>query len=115
MVNFGINVNNREPLITKKYSIPDMFHMGAEAENLGFDSVWVGDSLLEKPRLDPIATLAVLADRTKKVKLGTACMVTPLRNPIQFGQAWATLDMFSEGRMISVSYTHLTLPTIYSV
>ncbi|WP_415488541.1 LLM class flavin-dependent oxidoreductase [Candidatus Hikarchaeum yamanae] len=100
MVNFGINVNNREPLITKKYSIPDMFHMGAEAENLGFDSVWVGDSLLEKPRLDPIATLAVLADRTKKVKLGTACMVTPLRNPIQFGQAWATLDMFSEGRMI---------------
>jgi alkanesulfonate monooxygenase SsuD/methylene tetrahydromethanopterin reductase-like flavin-dependent oxidoreductase (luciferase family) len=100
MVSFGLNVNNREPLITKKYTIPDMFNMATKAEDLGFDSVWVGDSLLEKPRLDAIATLAVIADRTKHVKLGTACMITPLRNPIQFGQAWATLDMFSGGRMI---------------
>lgn len=100
MVEFGLNVNNREPLITRQYTIADMFQMAEEAEELGFDSVWVGDSLLEKPRLDAVASLATIADRTESAKLGTACMVTPLRNPIQFGQAWATLDMFSGGRMI---------------
>lgn len=100
MPEIGVNLNNREPLLTDEYSINDMFHMAVQTEELGFDSVWVGDNLLEKPRLEPISCLAKVAGLTDTVDLGTACMVTSLQNPVQFAQAWATLDMISDGRMI---------------
>lgn len=95
----GVNLNNREPLLTDEYTVPDMLDLSARAEALGFDSVWIGDNLLERPRLEPLTTLAAMADRTDSVGLGTACMITPMRNPVQFAQAWATLDMLSDGRM----------------
>lgn len=100
MPKIGINLNNREPLLLEDYSVDDMFNMGERAEELGFDSIWVGDNLLEKPRLEPLSCLAKIAGITESVKLGTACMVTSLRHPVQFAQAWATLDMISEGRTI---------------
>lgn len=100
MVSFGLNINNREPLITDEYSVEDMFEMAADAEELGLDSVWVGDSLLEKPRYEPVACLTNAAAVTERVDLGTACMVTPLRNPVQLAQSWATLDVLSGGRAI---------------
>lgn len=100
MLKFGLNINNREPLITDEYSVDDMFEMAVDAERLGFDSVWVGDSLLEKPRLEAVACLTKAATVTESVDLGTSCMVTPLRNPIQLAQSWATLDILSGGRTI---------------
>lgn len=70
------------------------------AEKLGFDSVWVGDSLLTKPRLDPLTTLAAAAMKTTKVKLGTAVLLAALRNPFLLAQQWATLDRIAKGRTI---------------
>lgn len=100
MVKIGVNLNNREPLITDEYTIEDMFDMGVQAEDLGYDSVWIGDNLLERPRLEPLTILGKLAGLTDEVSLGTACMITSLRNPVQFAQAWATLDMITDGRMV---------------
>ncbi|MFB6299558.1 MAG: LLM class flavin-dependent oxidoreductase [Halobacteriales archaeon] len=100
MPHIGFNVNNREPLLNPEFTPADMIDIGVRAEELGFDSVWVGDNLLEKPRLEPVATLATLAAKTESVQLGTACMITTLRNPVQFAQAWATLDLLSDGRMV---------------
>lgn len=100
MVKIGVNLNNREPLITDEYTVDDMFNMGVQAEELGYDSVWIGDNLLERPRLEPVSILGSLAGLTDRVSLGTACMITTLRNPVQFAQAWATLDQISDGRMI---------------
>ena len=100
MVEFGININNREPLLVESYTVDKMMEMGSKAEQYGFDSVWVGDSLLDRPRLEPISLLGHLAAQTDKVKLGTGCMITTLRNPIQFLQAWNSLEMLSDGRMV---------------
>ena len=49
---------------------------------MGFDSVWVGDSLFSKPRYDPISLLGAISQRTRSVKMGTACLVTSMRNPL---------------------------------
>jgi alkanesulfonate monooxygenase SsuD/methylene tetrahydromethanopterin reductase-like flavin-dependent oxidoreductase (luciferase family) len=98
---FGLNVNNREPLIApQSYSLVDLLNAAQAADEAGMDSVWVGDSLFSKPRFEPIALLAAISQRTRRVKLGTACMVTATRNPLYLALEWTTLDHLSAGRMI---------------
>jgi alkanesulfonate monooxygenase SsuD/methylene tetrahydromethanopterin reductase-like flavin-dependent oxidoreductase (luciferase family) len=99
-VHVGVNLNNREALIAPNYGVPVLLDLGERAERLGFDSVWVGDSLLSKPRYEPFALLGALSQRTSSVRLGTACLVTTLRNPVQLAHAWSTLDVLSAGRMV---------------
>ena len=62
--------------------------MADSAESGGLDSVWVGDSLTAKPRLEPLATLAAIAGRTKRVRLGTAVLLAALRHPLLLAQTW---------------------------
>src|SRR6185437_5028624 len=57
-VEFGVNLNNREPLITSDYTLADLLDLAEFAENRGFGSVWVGDSLFSKPRFEPISLLS---------------------------------------------------------
>jgi alkanesulfonate monooxygenase SsuD/methylene tetrahydromethanopterin reductase-like flavin-dependent oxidoreductase (luciferase family) len=71
-----------------------------------FHSVWVGDSLLGKPRLESIALLAAIAGRTRRVRLGTACMASfPLRDPVLLAYQWASLDVIAGGRTVLVACT----------
>jgi alkanesulfonate monooxygenase SsuD/methylene tetrahydromethanopterin reductase-like flavin-dependent oxidoreductase (luciferase family) len=97
---FGINLNNREPLIAPDYDIDALLDLAGRLEELGFDSVWVGDSLFSKPRYEPLSLLAAISQRTSSVKLGTACLVTSTRNPLYLALEWATLDVISRGRTI---------------
>ena len=100
MTQFGINVNNREPLIAPEYDLGMLLDLAAFVEECGFASVWVGDSLFSKPRYEPIALLAAISQRTKQVRLGTSCMVSSTRNPLYLALEWATLDCLSGGRTI---------------
>ncbi len=100
MVTFGVNLNNREPLIAPGYTLSDLLDLAELVEAHGFDSVWVGDSLFSKPRFEPIALLAAISQRTERVKLGTACLVSGTRNPLYLALEWATLDHLSNGRTI---------------
>jgi alkanesulfonate monooxygenase SsuD/methylene tetrahydromethanopterin reductase-like flavin-dependent oxidoreductase (luciferase family) len=97
---FGVNLNNREPLIAPGYGMPELLDLSQSVEELGFDSVWVGDSLFSKPRYESMALLSALSQRTRHVKLGTACIVTSPRNPLYLALEWATLDVLSGGRTI---------------
>ena len=97
---FGVNLNNREPLIAPDYDLPMLLDLSTVVEELGFDSVWVGDSLFSKPRWEPISLLSAISQRTSRVKLGTACMVSSTRNPLYLALEWATLDAISGGRTI---------------
>lgn len=64
-------------------------------------SVWVGDSLLGKPRIESISLLAAVAGRTRRVRLGTACMASfPLRDPVFLAYQWASLDVIAQGRTV---------------
>jgi alkanesulfonate monooxygenase SsuD/methylene tetrahydromethanopterin reductase-like flavin-dependent oxidoreductase (luciferase family) len=99
-VEFGVNLNNREPLITSDYTLADLLDLATFAEQQGFASVWVGDSLFSKPRFEPISLLSAISQRTSRVKLGTACLVTSTRNPLSLALEWATLDHLSGGRTV---------------
>ncbi len=69
------------------------------AEEAGMDSVWVGDSLTAKPRLEAMTTLAAIAGRTSRVRLGTAVMLMALRHPVLLAQMAGTVDLISGGRL----------------
>jgi alkanesulfonate monooxygenase SsuD/methylene tetrahydromethanopterin reductase-like flavin-dependent oxidoreductase (luciferase family) len=97
---FGVNLNNREPLIAPGYDLQALLDLSGVVEELGFDSVWVGDSLFSKPRYEPLSLLSAISQRTSRVKLGTACLVTSTRNPLYLALEWATLDAISGGRTI---------------
>jgi alkanesulfonate monooxygenase SsuD/methylene tetrahydromethanopterin reductase-like flavin-dependent oxidoreductase (luciferase family) len=74
--------------------------LAERAESLGYDAIWVGDSLLSRPRHDPLTLLAAVAARTRKPLLGTAVFLPALRNPVVLAQQVATLDRISEGRLV---------------
>jgi alkanesulfonate monooxygenase SsuD/methylene tetrahydromethanopterin reductase-like flavin-dependent oxidoreductase (luciferase family) len=99
-VEFGLSLPNRAVL----FGLPPetLFRAGVEAENSGyFDSLWVGDNLTSKPRLEAVVTLAALAAQTSRVKLGTICLASfPLRNPLLFALQWASLDIIAGGRTL---------------
>ena len=99
-LDFGVNLNNREPLIAPDYDLQMLLDLSRAVEEAGFDSVWVGDSLFSKPRYEPISLLSAISQRTSAVKLGTACMVTSTRDPLYLALEWATLDVISGGRTI---------------
>jgi alkanesulfonate monooxygenase SsuD/methylene tetrahydromethanopterin reductase-like flavin-dependent oxidoreductase (luciferase family) len=77
-----------------------VFRMAQRVEEAGLDSVWVGDSLVAKPRLEPLATLGALAARTNRVRLGTAVLLPALRHPVLLAQTMATVDLISSGRLV---------------
>ena len=81
------------------YGVIDAARM---AEDSGyFDSVWVGDNFIAKPRVEAMVTLAAIAAHTSKVKLGTICMSTfAMRHPVQLAIQWASLDVLAKGRTI---------------
>src|SRR4051812_21252549 len=77
----GYLLPTRERGMEGRPETASLLHLAARAETLGFDSVWVGDSLLARPRHDPLTLLAAVAPLTKKVALGTAVFLPALRNP----------------------------------
>lgn len=102
-VQFGLTLPNRG-VITGATTVEEMLELADRAEEAGWDSVWVGDSIFAKPRLDALVLLGALAARTKRVKLGPACFAsTPLRNALLLAYQWASLDFLSNGRTIFVS------------
>ena len=74
--------------------------MAQAVDDAGLDSVWVGDSLTSKPRLEPLITLAAVAARTRRVRLGTAVLLAALRHPVLLAHIVGTLDLISKGRLV---------------
>ncbi len=74
--------------------------LACRAEEAGLDSVWVGDSLTAKPRLEPLTALAAVAARTSRVRLGTSVLLMALRHPVLLAQTLGTVDLISHGRLM---------------
>ena len=85
---------------TPPQSADRIIDLACRAENGGLDSVWVGDSLTAKPRMEPLATLAAVAARTSRVRLGTAVLLMALRHPVLLAQTLGTVDLISGGRLM---------------
>ncbi|CAN3127199.1 LLM class flavin-dependent oxidoreductase [Mycobacterium sp. smrl_JER01] len=101
MRGIGLSLPNRG-ILFGAITVAEMLDL-AEYADRGefFDSVWVGDGLIAKPRVEAVASLAAISARTQRVKLGVCCLATfPLRQPVIFAAQWASLDVLSGGRAL---------------
>jgi probable F420-dependent oxidoreductase len=89
----------------------DFVRLAQEAERLGYDGVWGNDHVTAAAYVrqhwsDPpnfyevLVTLATVGAHTRRVHLGTAVIVLPLRDPVLLAKQVATLDRMTGGRVI---------------
>jgi alkanesulfonate monooxygenase SsuD/methylene tetrahydromethanopterin reductase-like flavin-dependent oxidoreductase (luciferase family) len=83
---------------------PELEESWRRAEQLGFDSIWVADHLAsglqpERPWFEGWTTLAALAARTERVRIGTLVASITLRAPVLMAKQAVTIDHLSGGRL----------------
>jgi probable F420-dependent oxidoreductase len=96
----GYLLPTRERVMEGRPEAASLLALAERAEGLGYDSIWVGDSILARPRHEPLTLLSAVAARTKRAELGTAVLLPALRNPVVLAHGVATLDQISQGRFI---------------
>ncbi len=101
---YGLTLSNRSVLLGMS-TVSEMLDLATEADRSGrWDSVWLGDSIFAKPRLDAFVALGALAARTDRVRLGVGCMASmPLRDALLLAYQWLSFDCLSGGRSIFVA------------
>lgn len=69
-------------------------------EELGFDSIWVGDHVsFYVPMLESLTLLSFVAAATERVRIGTGVYLLPLRHPTTSAKVTSTIDVLSGGRL----------------
>ena len=99
-VELGILLPTREAIMSARPETAPLLAMAERAEQAGFDSVWIGDSLTARPRHEPLTLLTAVAARTRRVRLGSAVLLPALRAPVVLAHLVGTLDRVAEGRLI---------------
>jgi alkanesulfonate monooxygenase SsuD/methylene tetrahydromethanopterin reductase-like flavin-dependent oxidoreductase (luciferase family) len=77
----------------------ELIDFAAQAEDLGYSSLWANDFLLT-PRIEALTMLTAAAPVTRNVTLGTAALLPVLRRPVQAAQTLASIDLLSGGRLV---------------
>lgn len=95
----GVVQSSGSPETIAAKALSDVVGLARRAEALGLGSVWVGDSVVAKPRLEPFATLAAVATATDALSLGTAVALPNLRHAVNVAHTTATVDQLSGGRL----------------
>jgi alkanesulfonate monooxygenase SsuD/methylene tetrahydromethanopterin reductase-like flavin-dependent oxidoreductase (luciferase family) len=96
----GYLLPTREAIMEGRPETGPLLQLAERAGVLGFDSVWVGDSLTARPRHEPLTLLAGVAGRVPGMTIGTAVLLPMLRNAVILAHQVATLDQISEGKLI---------------
>jgi alkanesulfonate monooxygenase SsuD/methylene tetrahydromethanopterin reductase-like flavin-dependent oxidoreductase (luciferase family) len=71
-------------------------------DKLGFDAVWLGELHFGRSSsilASPLMILGAAAQRTQRIRLGTAVTLLPLHSPVKMAEAAATADILSHGRL----------------
>lgn len=100
MAALGYLVPTREAVMEGRPATGPLLDLARQAESLDLDSLWVGDSLLARPRHDPLTLLAALAVATSRATIGTAVLLPAYRNPVVMAQQIATIDQLASGRLV---------------
>jgi probable F420-dependent oxidoreductase len=103
-VRFGVHL----PQYGRAAGAASITRAAQQAEQLGFDDVWVSDHLAiptgapyPPPFLyEPVVTLTWAAAATTRVGLGTSVIVLPYRHPLHLAKEVASLDRLSGGRVV---------------
>ena len=94
------------PEVEWEVPFPEYLAMARAAEDVGFDSIWVGDHLIydlpDGPRgpWEAWTTLAAIGAVTERVEIGPLVASTSFHSPPMLAKQAATVDAISEGRLI---------------
>ena len=72
------------------------------ADELGFDSCWLAEHHFSRYGVlgNPLLVAASIAQRTNRIRIGTAVCVVPFHHPLRLAEDAATLDVLTEGRLV---------------
>jgi alkanesulfonate monooxygenase SsuD/methylene tetrahydromethanopterin reductase-like flavin-dependent oxidoreductase (luciferase family) len=71
------------------------------AEALGYDKVWIAEHLFSSYGVVTSTQVyaAAIAQRTKRIRIGTAVVVIPFNHPLRTASDFALIDVLSHGRL----------------
>lgn len=101
-----LKVGVQLPEVERLVRWPELREMARTAEDVGFDSLWVGDHLLYRRPDGNVGpwevwtTLAALAEATKRLEIGPLVASTSFHSPPMLAKLAATVDEISGGRLI---------------
>jgi alkanesulfonate monooxygenase SsuD/methylene tetrahydromethanopterin reductase-like flavin-dependent oxidoreductase (luciferase family) len=95
----GLLLPSHETVLWADGDVTILIELARAAERAGYDLVWAGDSLLARPRAEPLTLLSAIAAATAQVRLGTAVLLPLLRHPLSLAHAVATVDRICQGRL----------------
>ena len=114
----GLKFGLRYASLGRYGSGPAAVELAQAAEEAGFDSIWTVEHVVipkaygskypysadgrmgaieDLPIADPLIWMAYVASATRSIKLGTAILIVPQRNPVVTAKALATLDDMAGG------------------
>jgi alkanesulfonate monooxygenase SsuD/methylene tetrahydromethanopterin reductase-like flavin-dependent oxidoreductase (luciferase family) len=95
------------PEVEREVRWPELLDMIRAIEDLGYDSIWVGEHLLyrwpDRPSRGPWEAwtlMAAIAAATSRVEFGPLVACTNFHNPALLAKQAATIDEISDGRLI---------------
>ncbi|MEU4767022.1 LLM class flavin-dependent oxidoreductase [Actinosynnema sp. NPDC023794] len=106
----GVLLPTRETAMLGSYDFGPLLDIARQVEDHGFDSVWVGDSFVARPRLEPLTLLSSVATATSRITVGTAALIASTREPVNLAHSLVTLDHAASGRLQLAIGTGSPLP-----
>lgn len=94
------------PEVEWEVPFPELLDMARAAEDVGFDSLWLGDHLIYDLDVGPRGpwecwtSLAAIAAVTSSIELGPLVASTSFHAPAMLAKQAATVDAASQGRLI---------------
>lgn len=76
--------------------VGEAIKLATEAEGLGYDSIWIHESLYQR---DVVTYISAMAARTSRIRLGSGVINTFTRHPVAAATTFATLSEASGGRV----------------
>jgi alkanesulfonate monooxygenase SsuD/methylene tetrahydromethanopterin reductase-like flavin-dependent oxidoreductase (luciferase family) len=90
------------PGFTERQRYHDILAQIELGDQVGFDTVWLGELHFSRGfsiLASPLMVLAAAAQRTSRIRLGTAVTLLPLHNPVKIAEEAAICDILSNGRL----------------
>src|ERR1700686_4715773 len=72
------------------------------ADEIGFDTAWLAELHFFRPfsiMPSPLIMATAIAQRTRRIRLGTAVSLLPFHHPLNIAEVAATVDILSGGRL----------------
>ena len=102
-----LGVGVQLPEVEREVRWPELRAIARTAEDVGFDSIWLGDHLLyryasgeTRGPWEAWTTLAGLAEATERIALGPLVAATAFHVPFMLAKLASTVDEISGGRLV---------------